>query len=689
MVAVQVWHCKGIRDRRSTPATRRSPAASCVLLALTLVPAAQAKRESSLQELLALPDPPVTEIRAVLRSIQRGDSLACDAPDAEDRARLLALPDDEIQRMAALLTLNAPPPPHPEDLGPLVQYVDQAAPDALRWIVERAERPIHDPFLPIARTMHARPEPFVSALGAELLARFRAELAEPILLEWIQSESGGAFALPAQLEALGRIAGPASADGLARHLADSNPEVAQAAGLAFQEVRSRLLALARPADELEFVRAGLRLAPGDLELHLKEALTLGVYLERPEAALHLLQEEFERHLPGDWGQGEQALAELLLGQAVVLFFGGAPEAAAARLNDALLHLHDPPPHQKTAATLQARIRLVAGLFALADPKGGEPAARVHFQRALAEAPYRAETCSFDQAMLGVFGPLIVLDRLRRTGRVSLQLRFYEVLEQELWNDEPGVALGLPEPTEGPLPRAGSDEAAVESTQVKSWIPWWRMQALLDAGELEPARAIGLRVIRALRNTNLWDNRDLAAHCALLLGQAEAFEGNQELALDAYREALAVFEEIDQAFSREDLEARPGRFPPGAPPYRPPYRALRAQALVGQSEVLLCFNGQPAQIHELAQRAARLAPWYDRALLALSFAEVRAGDRDRARRLLESLPPEADLLADLSHLAAALDEPELSDLLFETHLAWNALTQQRKEIARAWRRRLSP
>ena len=693
MLATQVCHCKGIRKRSSAYAVARLLAVSLLaqMILSTFVGLAHADPVQSLDtsaedrpergnlaQLATQISPPVDEVRVALRIAYR------EIVPTYDPVLLLAfidLEDDDVQRFSLALLLRSDLPQAPSRLEEFFGSADLAG---VRWMVEQAPRLLRVDHLPAIHSLARRDDAKAGELAAELAARLPPAAAERVLLELIANPPSHPGALPAQLEALGRVGGLAAGECLARFRADPTPDVSEAARRAFSAVRQRLLAMSMLDQELALTREGLRWIPDDLDLRLLEARTVGLYMENAEEGLELLSRSERRYRPARWGDGSRSLASILLGRSVVQYFSGQAREAFVTLAEAQRALGRPPRHMEESALLVARIHLVKAIFALAGQAGLE-SARAEIKRAVAAAPYSNDVCLFDQSMWGTFGPLTLLDRLRRTGQTTTQIRFLRLVEEALLEDLDGLALGIAGDGEAEGLEPGSNRAALDAERVKSWIPLRRLQALANAGRLEAARAVGERVVKGLTGTTLWNNRELSAQCSLRLGWIHARSERPDEARSRYLEAQSVLEEIDHAFSRDELKQRSGRHPRGAAPYRPPYRTLRARALVGLAEVDAILLARPDRAQVEARKATQTDPWCNQALLADATAEAQTGRSDRAEVILDSLPRTADLLAGLSRLASACGRQQEADQLFETHLSWNALTEEIKAVEIRFRR----
>lgn len=621
--------------------------------------------------------------RAELR-LQIESSTATLAP--ERLASLLTSADAGVRRLAATAALRANQAVEADLLAPFFRTADLSE---LRFAVERANRPLDPALAPLLVPLLGRPEPEAREIAGELAARLHKPLSEKGLVTILGSSGGVRSSRPGLLERLGRTAGSdRSFRLLATHLVDADPGIREAAAAALRKTYGRLLASGQAEAARDLVRLGCLHSPDDPGLLLQDAQTLGLYLDRPRQGRERIARLLRRTARLEQSGPDREGAGALLGQAVIEFFAGRPEEALRSLGLARWRIGRPDPHAREAATLNSRIHLVTAALLIATD-ADQVSIQTQFEAALLAAPFHPEICLFDQAMLGDFGPLVVLDRLRRTGRDGSRLRFYELLEQALWDDRAELHLGIPIRAAEQEPPPGSDEAAAENNRVRSWVPWWRMRALFQSGHLDQARAVGERVVHWLQNTNLWDNRDLAAQSSHLLGRIHSRAGRPGPAVAALEEAIAILEEIDQATARADLGDRRGRFRAGQEPYRSPFRVLLARARVDLADVQQLLRDRPAPAVELIQRAARDAPHSDLALLALARTVLVDEDPRRAERILESLPREADLLAGLARLAAALGRDALAAELFATHVRWNALTPERQTIEADWRRRILP
>ncbi|MFH0947366.1 MAG: hypothetical protein V2A76_19440 [Planctomycetota bacterium] len=626
--------------------------------------------KADLTRLASQSSPPVEMLRTALRGAYR------EIVPTYDPTILFAFIDHEdgdIRRLSLALLLRSD---LPQTASRLEHYFAEADLAGIRWMVEQIPRMLATEHLPAVRALARRDEQAAGDLAADLAARLPPATAEGILLELIEGPQTHEEALPAQLEALGRVGSLTAGEVLARYRADPSPRVSEAARGAFSAVSRRLLSMAMLDQELTLTREGLRWVPDDLELQLLEARTLGLFLGRVEEALELLNQCELRQRPAAWGAASRSLARILLGRGVILHFLDRAEEASLAVAGAERALGHPPRHMEEDALLLAQIHLVKAIFALGD-QAGAALARAEIDRAVSAAPYSGDVCLFDQSMMGTFGPLVLLDRLRRTGRTETQIRFFRLAEEALFEDRGGLALGLPGASDGVEP--GSNRAVLDAERIKSWMPWWRLRALAEAGRLEEARAVGERVVQGLAGTALWDNRDLSAQCSLWLGWIHARSERPEEARSRYLEAESVLEEIDHAFARDDLRERSGRHPRGAAPYRPPYRTLRAKTLVGLAELDALLLGRPDRARNQARKAIQTDPWSNEALIADAIAEAEKGPSKRALRILDNLPRTADLVADLSRLASACGRQEEADQLFDMHLSWNALTEERRGV----------
>ncbi|MBI4881271.1 MAG: hypothetical protein HY812_16675 [Planctomycetes bacterium] len=591
----------------------------------------------------------------------------------------LLAPDRETQRLAALVALRAGAV---DTAAALSAYAAQADLNDLRWIAQAAPRPLPRAFLPFVEQLAGRIELDAREIAAELCGRLEAGAAQEAVARLLEAGPAAAPARAVALEVLGRVAAAPSAGLLASFLSDPDPAAAAAADQALARLRSRLLAQADVEGCLRLDREARRCRPEDAALALREAQALGLYLGEVGPALLLLERACDERALPEPGGADLVVAEAHLGRAVILFFAGKASAARAALATALARLGQPPPHALAAATLCARIHLAAAALAL---HAGEAEARVreHFAAALRSAPSDRDFPLFDQALYGTFGPLTILDRLRRTGRTNSELRFLEALDGFLAGGGAGTTLGIPLADAADAPPPGSNAAAQEDEQVKSWVPWWRVSALCEAGRPAEAARVGERVLRRLDDTQVWENRRLAAQVSLELGRAHARARDGARAEAAFRAALDLFEEVDEAIAEQEVKELTGRFRAGAAPYERRLASALASARIGLADVELLQKGRRDEAVLQAQKACALDPRGDEPLLALACFLAAGEDRARARLVFDTLPRSAGLLLGLARLALALGEAEEAERLFATHVSWNVLTPERAALENAW------
>lgn len=613
------------------------------------------------------------------QSLRRALANKATPPEWDGIRAVLLDGDAESRRLAAAITLRS------GDISmvpALVEYCARADLNDLRSVVEWTPRPASASFAPVVTTIQQRFELGSTSIASRLAGRLERATAERLLLEMVDAGPLGAAEQITPVRALDQIAGPDSITSLAPLLTESNRPVSAAARETLDSLRDRLLASARLDDCQALDREARRYQPQAASTLLREAQLLGLYSGRPDAGLDLVDEVLASSAISDQWDASRPAAEALLGSAVILFFAGREAESRSRLAEALVRLGTPPPTAVAAATVHTRIHLVTAILAV-DWGDAKQQVWSHLRAAVEHSPFERDYSLFDQAMYGDFGPLRVLDRLRRTDRVDSQLRFLEHLDRFLAIDASGSYLGIPLVGSREAPEAGSNEAAAENERVKSWVPWWRLVALYQAGQPQAASVIGERVVEHLHNTNIWENRKLAAQVNLELGKLHARASRAVRAEDAYHAAIAIYSEIDQALMQQDMSELTGRFRAGDAPYERPFRGLLASARVGLSEVYLLLLDQPEKALEEARKAYALAPDSDDALVNLACFLAHDEDPDRAIRTLRSLPRTGGLLLGLARLATALGATEQATQLFDTHLMWNALTPASKAIEGDW------
>ncbi len=683
MVAFQVSGCKGFWTRRS--AARRFVARIASILAIHLSLDSAATSSGVVQDVdrsgpatahQGLGDARVARMKALLRvpgAVLAPDELAQWVHDLDRRIRRLALM--AASRGAVRVADDA-----------LMHGFGTASAADLRAIVDQAIPPLPDAWATTALGLFPGATRDRGPLLVELVARGGRGTAERGLRTVVlRGGPAASESLPAALAGLADAGTVDAAGEIARLISHPDPAVSSAARDALDALRSRLLSSARAEDALRVIHEGRAVVPRDLELIQHDALTTGVYLDRAGAAYLLLRQEIDRRAARRDPATARESAELLLGVAIVALFAGEVQPALAWLAEASAAVGQPPRNQREAAITAARVLVVT---AIVETFAGAPAKRVvrRLTDAIDRAPYEAGYCVFDEALSGVFGPQTVLEVLRRRGHDDVRLAFFDRLDEAL---RFAIDASLAIPAEGAdalVP--ASDAAVLDAERVKSWSPCWQSWALYQAGRLDEAAARALRTSTHVRTSNLWNNRLLAAECDLLRGHVESRRGDADAAEAAYTSALVLYEEVGEEQVRQRIEETDGRFVAGSPPLANAHRSSMAKAHLGLADVHELFHRQEARAREESARALELAPDSTRVVLHHARFLLPDVDPERARRSFDDAPRTADLLLELSRLAARLGEKDDAERLFRLHLDWNALAPTRRVIEEEWHARES-
>ncbi|MFG0319384.1 MAG: hypothetical protein ACF8XB_19095 [Planctomycetota bacterium JB042] len=650
-----------LENRGGRPTVRRTLRAALLgpLLAACFVQSSDAAADPARERLGALLADPTTP----------------DRPD--DLDTLLRAPDRRTRALAARVAARRP---HPDDVAALGPLLALATPGELRAVVEAAAAPLPDAWGALAADLYRDGGRERAPFAIEWAAALSPAEAESVLLSFLDVPARDDL-VGKVLTALGAVATERSVGRLLELARDPRAGVAAAAGRALSGVRTRLLAEARAAEALDVARRVREHAPLDLDPLLQEALIEGVYLERPDPVLRRLDRRFRDLESREPGALAREAAEIALASAVVAWLAGDPGAAGRWIDRALERIGRPPPHQRSAATTRARILLVASIVELRS-RGRTAAVDARIRRAEAAASLEETYCRFDDALDGPFGARTILSHLRRRGEEETRLLWLAAADEALAETSIGIPLDAED-----APAAGTDEAAVASERIRSWLPCRRAWAEFEAGRLETAAAVARRVESVLGRSELWNNRLLAAECSLVLGHAEARDGDAAGAREAYGRAARTFEELGEEGLRYEIEEERGRFLEGEAPRRPHHAERRAQALLGLGEVAARLEDDEAGGEASMRRAQGIAP--DVLNVRLAFARTLAAGEDveRATRLLDGTPRRAGLVLELAELARALGRTDEARTLFERHLLWNALSAERADVERRWFARL--
>ena len=593
--------------------------------------------------------------------------------DTEALGGLLGHPDDRVRTVAAAVAIRIPG--FGDHLGRLIHFFDTEDVRAVRSVVEAAPRPLPDSARALVAALEGRDEPGFGWLACDLMARCDRSLAEALLVE----AGSRAPHLPAtrRLDALARVGREPSADVLAGGFVSRLAPERDAAARALRAIVSRRLGSGDQEGAQRILETLRHRAPRDIDLAKRLARVVGLYRSQAEPALALLDRVAARHPVGLTPQEAVDGAEILVARAMVLACDADLDAARSTLAEAIARLGEPTNHARDAAILLARALLLDALVAIQQ---GQPrVADGLLKRAIAAAPYDPYYgCQFDLALEGVFGPLTVIDLLRRRGSTATGILFHDRLQHALVRADGMLAVFE---SSDDFPEPGSDRAVVDNERVKSWAPLHRLRFELHAGHTADVRRIGQALVAHLEATEVFANRNLAAQARILIGRACLLDGDADKAERAFRSAVDELRKLGRSWLEYDLEDRRGRFAPGTPPFRAPLADQVARAWLGVADTRRILRGDPTGAGEAARSALAADPTHDGALLAVAALLAGGEDRDRARRVLESMPRTVDRLLGLARLARALDRDELADELFERHVAWNCLTEESERAER--------
>jgi hypothetical protein len=552
-------------------------------------------------------------------------------------------------------------------LGPQTAEWAGASPTTLRKIVEAVGRPLGSAAERFAERLAARPDKIGRDFAIDILARLPPRRGAQLLsAPLVANDPLAANVASRALDALAFVPDPIAIDAIALHLRAPEPATAANASRAAASLGSQLLAEARVAEAIAAYDAFCAADPGAEDLVLAAAIAIGVYADvpDPERAIALLRDD--EHLR--YGVFSAVAADRAAAHAMIEFFAGDSAAARNRLAVAGDALRATPPNLIRPATTRVRIGLDLAIVALCGESRDVSTARQAIRAAIAAAPHDDDFFMFDAALFGPAGPRSWLERLRRTGRSAARRDFYAVLSEEL----DAVAANYSNDDEQPA---------------RTWLPIWRAHALLDDGRLDEVLALTTALESELATATAWNDRWMRAEAELLAGIATHLRGDPAAALQSLTSALRrvtelAGEEIDY-IAEEYRDVAPA---PGAPPLRGSLRSVEARAARACAEACLAA-GRDREALAHAAVAADADPFSDSAI-ALELALLVRAQREpeRAARALESFPREAGALLELSRLAFALGRDEEGEALFRQHLAWNALTDERR-AAEARRRDL--
>lgn len=589
-------------------------------------------------------------------------SLAANAPGSprpSEPPRGVA-PDPSLAPLLSALEADADPTPELLELA-------GASPIRLRAVVEAARRPLGSAAEAFVARLEARPDSAAAILGLEFAARLANPDANRLLAaRLLDPDPLRAAGAGRALAALAPIAALESCEAIARHLRSPIGEVAAAARAAGSSLVRELLAEARTDDALAVLDRFLAEDPGRLEFEASRAFARGVYAGDPEGARADLA---AIALPGT-GPGAlgAARAELELAAAAVAFFAGEESGAIAALAAARARLGEIPERKNSLALTAGRIDFVVAVAALAAARPDEAAAREAMRRAIEDRPHDDGVYLGDNSLFGPAGARAWLEHLRRNGRPEVRRTFYRLLRDALSAAEP--------------PAAADDEIPA-----RSWAPVWQAYALLDDGRLDEVVAEVAALVPRLERATAWTDRWMVAELDLARAIAEHLGGDSAAALARIatidrRVAELAGAEVEQ-LAFESREIVPS---PGAPPLRDSLRDLRMRVERLAAEASFVAN-RPADALRRARLAVAADP-FDDATTALELAAAARADESlaRAQRAYHTLPRAAGALLDLARLAFALGKPSEGEELFERHLRWNALTDERRALELARRGR---
>ncbi len=550
----------------------------------------------------------------------------------------------------------------------LLAWADAAAASEVRSVVEKSPPQLSSGVRPVVDRLFSRPAPEFRTLAADLAARLEPEAAERALLDQLASPPPCVADRVAVLAHLGRIAcGADSWPPMACFLAHGDPTVRGAAKDALLEAHDRLLALSRSDDADLLLAAAVAVAPDDAAFLIAGAVDRGLYRRDVDPALASVDGWLARHRPPAPGApAANDVADAWIARVALMGAGGRDAEGAARA--ALESIGRVPDRAEDRALSVARLHLVRAVFLLRS--GDDAAASIALRAAIVAAPGDRQYAVFDSALSGRAGAFTVLEALRRRGEPELPVAYYRALIRAL----AGVTstLALPEP---PAVVGGDEE------RVKSWAPLRLALALEQRGRLDEARAAFERVVASLSGSDLFNNRWMCAeaHCAsartaLAAGALDAADRESDT-------AAALFEELDAQWRKANVKEMHWRFPPGTPPAPHPLAEERARALVVRSEVLRRRGGNDDGARSAAHAAVEIDPTHPPAIVVDACFAADGPKVARAERVLATMPRRADCLYPLARLAARLSRPDAAAELLETHLEWNALTDERRAIER--------
>lgn len=548
----------------------------------------------------------------------------------------------------------------------IVKLIDEG-PMRLRAVVEAARRPLGRSALTLIDGLRSRPDSASRELSIEFTARLPNEEANRRLAATLDSfDPLDSPRVVRALKALAPIASFESVDAIARHLRSPSRECRTAARAAGSALARELLAEARLDDALAALDRFTEEDPGRLEFEISRAIARGVYAgDAAPARRDLLAVPVAASQSGALAADR---VEIEIAAAAVAFFSGDEHGAFAELDLARSRLRDASDRKIASALTAGRAEFVVAVASLAATRPDEAAARAAIRRAIETRPHDDGVYLGDNSLYGPAGARAWLEHLRRSGRPEVRRAFYRLLREELAASEPPVA-------------------ADDEIPARSWAPVWQVYALLDDGLTSEAIGIVSDTATRLEKATAWTDRWMVAELEFAHAIAEHLEGDSAAALTRIasierRVVELAAAEVDQ-LAFESREIVPS---PGSPPLRDSLRDLRARVERLAAEASF-VAGRPADALRRARLAIAADPFDDAGVALELAAALRQGESEqRARRAFECLPRPAGALLDLSRLAFALGLATEGEELFARHVAWNALTEERRalELARKGR-----
>lgn len=548
--------------------------------------------------------------------------------------------------------------------------------DALRRILDASTRPFGEAGRQAAESILTRPDALAFRLGTEYIARLPPQDAATRLLELRSDPRSEALQW---LPVFGPIAEFDSAPTLLPMLGAHSAAERASARTAISTLRDHLLAEARAEDAATLLAAAVAEDSGASDLLRSLRVVSGVYLRQGLAAL-------PPPTPPLAASGPLALetAEDDVVAAMIRFFVGfgaeADTAERAELPHALDTLDRAAARlsnvgvgaRHTALTVM-RVQMVRAIAEIAShpplaPEADDPVLaraaellRVGLQRTPRDPYYFVP----DDAMYGAAGPFSWLDTLRRRGRPDVRHTFYR-------------ALTAAERAEHPAENESNDSSLDDP---HSFAMLWHGYANLVDGRPERAIELSTQLGKRLERAALWRDQWLVGESLVLRGTAKMHAGDLKGARGDLEAAIRKLEELDLLERQSAFESK---------------RELRAHAVPGVAEVdrtlasilsvanhtlaeVLSASGEAERARATIRLAVVLDPFSDAAVAFMLALDPDTKNSLLSQRFLVQAPRRADSLLDLARLAYARGDLESSRSLFATHLEWNALTQERRDL----------